>query len=450
MKSTPLVSIVIPCYQQQDLLLRALNSVAKQHYDNIEVIVVDDGSEPPIVINWPQFDFTVKNIRQENKGLSNARNTGLSKASGKYIKFLDADDKLLPNCIEDQVNSLPDNNHFISVIGYIEHQEETQCEYSVIPAFTDGLSALLLVNIGPPHAFLYTTQSVNSIGGFYEGDRVDGGHEDYDLLFRLMISGMSLISVHKNGVIYYKRAGSMSTIKRRMDRTLTKVWIYNVRQLCRQQVTLSQTLFLSLLTGYCHLIEITSPECLAPILEIEAEIIEYLIHFMPKTLDAELSLLTKRFSLTNRVPKLVSMISLTNSYTDNPILINNQEINNCRVNLMQYNSVNSTLEQHYSIHPTLDWLQEILSAVACHEGSIAVYGAGDFGRKIVTLLCTINRHPIIIFDRNHNQFNAINNIEVVSPDNINNYDLALVIVASLLFRSEILSKLDAFSLFDKV
>ena len=91
-----LISIIIPCYQQEEYLERALDSIQQQKYHPLEVIIVDDGSVTPVTLPAIEYSFSIKLIRQLNLGLSAARNTGIDNAAGKLIKFLDADDTLLP------------------------------------------------------------------------------------------------------------------------------------------------------------------------------------------------------------------------------------------------------------------------------------------------------------------------------------------------------------------
>ena len=92
----PAVSIIIPTYNVESYISTTLESVKKQTYKNIEVIVVNDGSKDNTsevakrVLSNSDFPWTV--IDQENQGVSVARNVGLSKASGKYVLFLDGDD----------------------------------------------------------------------------------------------------------------------------------------------------------------------------------------------------------------------------------------------------------------------------------------------------------------------------------------------------------------------
>lgn len=105
-KNYPLVSVIIPTYNRANVLARALKSVLRQTYDNLEIIVVDDGStdetEQLILKKFPQINF----IKTENKGVSAARNLGVEKSSGEYIAFLDSDDEWMPEKIQKQIEML--------------------------------------------------------------------------------------------------------------------------------------------------------------------------------------------------------------------------------------------------------------------------------------------------------------------------------------------------------
>lgn len=103
----PLVDVVIPVYNGASYLKEAIESVLSQTYAPLHLIIVDDGSQDSsgaIADEYVQrFPSRVQNIRQENKGLSAARNTGIRAAQGELIAFLDADDFWLPRKIEAQV-----------------------------------------------------------------------------------------------------------------------------------------------------------------------------------------------------------------------------------------------------------------------------------------------------------------------------------------------------------
>jgi len=111
-----LVSVIIPTYNRDRLLIEALESVKFQTYRPIEVIVVDDGStdDTQEVVKWfseanLSKNFQIIYLYQKNKGPSAARNTGLVAASSEYVQFLDSDDLIHPNKIEIHVNAL--RNH---------------------------------------------------------------------------------------------------------------------------------------------------------------------------------------------------------------------------------------------------------------------------------------------------------------------------------------------------
>src|SRR2546423_12351156 len=97
------VSVVIPCKDRPERLLRALASVRGQTILPDEVIVVDDGSEPPLVHDSDE-KIPVKLIRQNNRGPSAARNRGVQEASGDWIALLDSDDTWLADKLETQLN----------------------------------------------------------------------------------------------------------------------------------------------------------------------------------------------------------------------------------------------------------------------------------------------------------------------------------------------------------
>ena len=95
MGNNSLVSVIIPVYQAEKYLWRCVESVMRQSYKNIEIILVDDGStdkSPAICDNLARMDKRIKTVHQNNSGISGARNTGLQNAAGEYIAFLDSDD----------------------------------------------------------------------------------------------------------------------------------------------------------------------------------------------------------------------------------------------------------------------------------------------------------------------------------------------------------------------
>ena len=113
------LSIIIPCYNVQDYILKTLSSILSQTYSCYELIIVDDGSNDStyeIAYEKLQSQPNVKIIRKNNGGVSSARNIGLHHASGKYIYFLDGDDIIEENFIEEIISNLQDED--IALFGY--------------------------------------------------------------------------------------------------------------------------------------------------------------------------------------------------------------------------------------------------------------------------------------------------------------------------------------------
>lgn len=114
-KTNVLVTFVVPVFDNEGSLERCVNSLLRQTYCNIEIILVDDGSTDgsrAIIDHYAFLDSRVRVVRQENQGVSKARNLGLEHAHGEWVTFVDSDDavsddyieKLLPEDEEDQMS----------------------------------------------------------------------------------------------------------------------------------------------------------------------------------------------------------------------------------------------------------------------------------------------------------------------------------------------------------
>ncbi|MBD5524287.1 MAG: glycosyltransferase [Lachnospiraceae bacterium] len=101
--SKPLVSIIVPVYQVKDYVGECVESLLRQIYTNLEILLVDDGSTDgsgEICDEYARRDNRIRVIHHENQGLSAARNAGLDRAMGEYVAFVDSDDAVLPVFIE--------------------------------------------------------------------------------------------------------------------------------------------------------------------------------------------------------------------------------------------------------------------------------------------------------------------------------------------------------------
>jgi glycosyltransferase involved in cell wall biosynthesis len=106
MAHTPLVSAIVASYNRAHIVGEAIESILRQSYKNIEILVVDDGSTDDTVTKLACYGDSIRVITQKNGGPGAARNRGLKESTGELIAFLDSDDLWLPHFIERQVRLL--------------------------------------------------------------------------------------------------------------------------------------------------------------------------------------------------------------------------------------------------------------------------------------------------------------------------------------------------------
>ena len=119
--TTPTISVVMPVYNREDLLPRAIDSILNQTYKDFELIIVDDASTDAsgnIAHIYAQKDSRIKVIKNDkNKGISFSRNKGMDAARGKYIAIMDSDDQALPFRLEKSIKVLKENPKYVALSG---------------------------------------------------------------------------------------------------------------------------------------------------------------------------------------------------------------------------------------------------------------------------------------------------------------------------------------------
>jgi glycosyltransferase involved in cell wall biosynthesis len=184
----PRVSVIIPTYNREHLISRAIQSVQHQTYQDFEMIVVDDGSTDHTEEMASSFrDEKIRYLRHDqNKGLPAARNTGIRAAKGEYVAFLDDDDDWFPTKLEKQVNQFEKSNEKIGVIytGFLLKAQHTgKILAEVIPTLRGEVYRDLL-NGNILHV---STSMIKKIGleqvGFFDESFLS--FEDWDLWMRL-------------------------------------------------------------------------------------------------------------------------------------------------------------------------------------------------------------------------------------------------------------------------
>ena len=218
MHEDPLVTIIIPCYNGAAFLEETLRSALAQSYRAVEVIVVDDGStdsSPEIAQRLP-----VRYIRQENRGLSAARNAGIRESKGSYVVFLDADDRLLPEAVESGLRVLQAHPECAIAVGdhvFIAADGSHLGDSNKAVEIHWHYEALLKSNfIEMISSVLFRRSIFDEVGGFDTTIRVA---EDYDLYLR--IARARPICCHAVIVAEYRMHGTNTSLNSELMLTTT-------------------------------------------------------------------------------------------------------------------------------------------------------------------------------------------------------------------------------------
>ncbi|TYR38238.1 glycosyltransferase family 2 protein [Sphingobacterium phlebotomi] len=222
---TPLVSIVIPCYNGASTILEAVQSALDQSYKNIEIVVVDDGSTDnsriiveKIILSEPKVSLHT----QENRGLSAARNFGLHQVKGEYVVFLDADDKLKETYLSLALAYYLENPDTTIVYSNMELFER---ETGLFPLDAFEIKSFLRQNCIPAFAMVRVKQ-IRAIGGFDESVTLC---EDWECWMHLLkVFGGSVHRIEEPQYFYRKRITNDSILDRYKENTekLKKVRVY--------------------------------------------------------------------------------------------------------------------------------------------------------------------------------------------------------------------------------
>ena len=216
------VSVVIPCYKQAGFLAEAIESVLAQTHRHFEIIVVDDGSPDNtsgVAASYP----SVRCIRQENRGLSAARNMGLGVSKGEFLVFLDADDRLTTNSLESGLDCF----RKFPVAAFVVGKHKRICAEGLPTTIQhrrliekDHYIELLRANyIGCPATVMYRRSVFDVVRGF---DTTVNAASDYDLYLR--IAQKFPICCHAEFVAEYRSHGeNMSSNHQLMGEQVNRV-----------------------------------------------------------------------------------------------------------------------------------------------------------------------------------------------------------------------------------
>ena len=220
----PTVSIIVPCYNGARFVAETLQSVRDQTLTDWECIVVDDGSTDTSAAVIEPFlpDPRFRYVYQENRGLSEARNTGMRHATGEFLQFLDADDLLLPTKLESQVAFLNAHPEYALVAtGFIRTNEAGhELGRNVYPE-GEVLLELLVEAQFVVHAALLRRSWAERVGTFEPSLRAA---EDWDYWCRLwLLEGIQYRTA--DALVTYRQVGNAMTtnVERQTDMLLRVV-----------------------------------------------------------------------------------------------------------------------------------------------------------------------------------------------------------------------------------
>lgn len=181
-----MISVIVPVYEQPDLLRSALESVVDQTYDDWEAVVVDDASTADHERVVEEFDERIRLVTHEtNRGASAARNTGIDHAEGEYVAFLDADDAWAETKLERQLSVFERGSDRLGLVytGFVQYETDGS-EWVRHPAARGDIYVQELERdrVHPTSTVMVRRDVLDEVGGF---DTTLPSRQDYDLWIRV-------------------------------------------------------------------------------------------------------------------------------------------------------------------------------------------------------------------------------------------------------------------------
>lgn len=209
------ISVIVPVYKVEAYLDRCIQSIVGQSYNNLEIILVDDGSPdncPSLCDAWAAKDSRIKVIHKENGGLSDARNAGLSVSSGTYIAFVDSDDLIAPTMMEQLLAALKQEGADIAECNYtlftneLPAEEDSDHKKAVGYEIKEAMLSLL-----DEHTFKYTVWNKLYCREIFHSLQFEVGRLHEDVFFTYQAFGLcKRVAKIETSLYYYRqRIGSI-------------------------------------------------------------------------------------------------------------------------------------------------------------------------------------------------------------------------------------------------
>jgi len=219
-----LVSVIIPCYKSAATVGDTLDSVLAQTYANLEIIIVNDGSPDnldEVLTPYLSQHNDIKYIKQENKGLAGARNSGAKESTGKYFLFLDSDDKIAATYIQRCVAELEKSSDVKIVYSYVRTFGAKVGKWK-FPEYTRR--GLLSTNIIHASAMMRSSDFFEA-GTYDEEFKI---YEDWNLWLGIMKNGGTVVLIPEF-LFYYRKHADKSSLTDQIHKNNELAKIYFAR-----------------------------------------------------------------------------------------------------------------------------------------------------------------------------------------------------------------------------
>lgn len=218
---TILVSVVVPVYNVEQYAAECLDSLLRQTYENIEIIAVNDGSTDGsggVVDSYMKKDARVKVVHKKNGGLSDARNAGVSVATGEYIMFLDSDDYAADDFVASALGAAIDNRADIVCFRFTSVTDSGETISISTKKAVDNLATYANTDAIKDIFTLGGTLKVNAWNKIYRRSLFSRNnikypvgkiYEDNQTTYKLMYLAKKIIFLDKSLLFYRQRPGSI-------------------------------------------------------------------------------------------------------------------------------------------------------------------------------------------------------------------------------------------------
>lgn len=214
-----MISIIIPCYNSETFVTRALDSVLKQTYKDWEIILVNnnstDGTQAVLDAFKAKHPEKVRVFNETKKGAPAARNKGLQEAKGEWVQFLDADDEILPEKLSGQIALATKEGASIVTSPYTRIGTRDR-KHFVVPRslyVNDEWSALILSNMGITSSNLFKRELLLKVKGWDENLVAS---QEYDMMFRMLQMNPKVAFDNRDLTIIH--FGTVESVSRTADR----------------------------------------------------------------------------------------------------------------------------------------------------------------------------------------------------------------------------------------